>query len=284
LKTNFERVKDILDILCQKHPSTSGPTVRQSIAQLSSSYLGLHDPAREAVDYSSIHAQIGYLYEYVPANADLIFQTLVASASHAHDLLKKTAISMACIGGGPGTELLGLFKYAERRPGKVASIACDIWDHNTPWSAVHRAVASTAPSGITSKIDLEEFNWLTKYKWGGSKYGYQLVTLSYTLSEVWRSNKTGIVSENVDGIICSLHPGTLIIYSDNRGDNFDPNFKSHFLDRPDLEVVSNEDYTHMLIGSDEQASVLAPYREWLGSGAPMSKLTGRATCAALVKV
>jgi len=285
MQTNFERVRMMLDQLCPQF-GLNGQQLATALATLSAGYGSLAK-GTNLIDYSSAATQAAYVYKYVPAHADLIYRELQASRERVRHVFEQPVVNLLCVGGGPGTELLGVLKFKERLPAGGGQLRCRIWDRNAPWEAVIAAAAATAPAQIGVTANFDTFDWQFAGEWDAAAAvgDTDVLTLSYTLSEVWRFNGNGAVSANLNRIICALKPGAVLVYSDNSGQAFDPHFEANLLNRDDLTLLNRTDHTHMLVGSDEQMSDVADYRTWMGSGyGTMCKLTGQATCAAFIKV
>lgn len=285
MPTNFERVKMILDKLCPALPQPDAAKLMQTrLNSLSASYPRITNPNLEPIDYSDPATQAAYLYKYVVANAALVARTLWSSAKVGKQIFQRPKVRIACIGGGPGTELIGVFKYLDHVFPRVKEIDCIILDHHPTWQAVWPVVASTAPTGVSVSVQYERLDMRAASGWFDSP-GFleaDVFTFSYSLSEAWRYNENGGLSALIDTIVSSAAAGSLFIYCDNSGGAFDPNFQREFGDRPDLAVLSESRLDHMLIDGEEESSVLAGYREWVGGNA--TKMTGEATIVAMVKV
>ena len=147
------------------------------------------------------------------------------------------------------------------------------------------AAAATAPAEIKIETGFANFNWYDPGVWEPEHFQHiDVLTLSYTLSEVWRYNDDGSVEANIDRIISALRPGALVLYSDNSGEHFDPHAEAFLFSRADLIDVDRHQHDHMLIGGDEQKDVLQEYRTWMGGSlVTHPKLTGKATSAAFLK-
>lgn len=264
-----------------------GAQVAAALGSLTSGYNSLSVVKALPVDYTALATQVGYVYKYVPAHADLIYCLLNCVKDAARPIFSGEQVRMVCVGGGPGTELIGALKFAERLPKRASSIACEIWDRNLPWQAAVAAATETAPTGLSITTSFAQFDWQSADPLAAlaTIENADVITLSYTLSEVWRYNADNSVSVNLDRIIGALKPGALVLYSDNSGPNFDPYAEKYLFARSDLTVLDRHAHDHMLIGSDEQSSVTADYRQLMGAGSgTMPKLRGNATSAAFLKI
>ena len=70
------------------------------------------------INYEDPLCRLGYLYRHGPANANL-FNTVLSESDSLTETIRhscRRTLNVCAAGGGPGTELLGLAKYLNRRP------------------------------------------------------------------------------------------------------------------------------------------------------------------------
>jgi hypothetical protein len=86
-----------------------------------------------SIDYHDSICRIAYLYRQGPAQAAVIERVLLQS-EHLRAILKnKRELRVVAIGGGPGTELLGLIKLLAKVPNNLANITFDVLDLVPQW-------------------------------------------------------------------------------------------------------------------------------------------------------
>ena len=94
-----------------------------------------------AIDYEDPLVRWAYVFAHVPVQANLFFRVLIEAGRHCrpfgHKLIT-TELSMTVLGGGPGTELLGLAKYYLERaktgePRPQIRIRVDVIDRVGAW-------------------------------------------------------------------------------------------------------------------------------------------------------
>ena len=100
-----------------------------------------------AIEYEDPLCRWAYLFAHVPVQANLFQRVLIEAGRHCEAFGRKLIgdkLSMVVLGGGPGTELLGLAKYYVERAKLVGcreqiEIRVDIidrvaaWVENVPW-------------------------------------------------------------------------------------------------------------------------------------------------------
>jgi hypothetical protein len=116
--TIFELVKIALDELyaqgLRQHGVKLDAAIREQIEYLSRSYGYLRDANRKPVDYRDPATRFAYVYMYVAAHGDYLVQVLekVRSTRGGH-IFDVENIRVSCVGGGPGSDIVGLLKYLD---------------------------------------------------------------------------------------------------------------------------------------------------------------------------
>jgi len=124
----FKTVKSVLDQSISDYCRTTGVAREQALDKLRtflrenrSAYFssgGILFRPKAVLQYRDPLCRMAYLYAYVAANANLVdiafqeFEPL--SAVVAERLASGKPLTVCSLGGGPGSELLGLAKYVER--------------------------------------------------------------------------------------------------------------------------------------------------------------------------
>jgi len=283
VKTNFQRAKLMLDAMVPALPGDGPATVKRKILSLAASYPAIWNPNVQPIDYSDPATQAAYVYTYLGANADLIYRTLRGASAEATALLSQPKPKIACMGGGPGSDLLGLVKFAERLAKPPKKLIVEVLDHQLAWWDMWDHTLSTFDAQFGCAANIRMMDYCKKGDWVKSDEFLKsdIFLFSYSLSEAWRYNADGSVTQFLDKVIKSAKKGSMFVYSDNSGEHFDPHFEREFIARPELSLVHRESYDQTAVSGDEQVSDLEPHRtefvRW-------PKLRLNATCAALVKL
>ncbi|HEV2080437.1 MAG TPA: hypothetical protein VGR19_11155 [Allosphingosinicella sp.] len=158
----------VLDDLVPRVERLLGKSPDERIAkrcgELRRAYRGrLLDESREPVDYSKPTSQIAYVYRTLPAHADWVFEALKTVPLSVQQLLRRGSLKVACIGGGPGTDMLGGVKYAETFGYPKGGINFTVLDREAGWNTPRKSLASTFPPDVVQvyqSLDLVEAdNW-----------------------------------------------------------------------------------------------------------------------------
>lgn len=195
----------MLDAMMPLLPVDGVAAVTQKIISLQSLYPGISDSKTTPIDYSDPATQAAYVFAYLGANADLIYRTLCSARPHAAAILSQPKPKIACMGGGPGSDLLGLVKFAERLPSPPKKLVVELLDHCPEWWSMWDHTLSTFPETISFLANIRVMNYQKNEKWVNN-YEFlesDLFLFSYSLSEAWRYNSNGSITNFIDMIVKS---------------------------------------------------------------------------------
>jgi hypothetical protein len=112
------------------------------------------------IDYEESLCRLGYLFRHAPANATLFERALGLSGALKGKLraAKGSTLQICSVGGGPGTELLGLAKYLFLNPAWMPrSIRFTVLDSVHQWNETWQQLADAVEKKLLlapgSKID-----------------------------------------------------------------------------------------------------------------------------------
>ena len=112
-----------------------------------------------AIPYNQLPCRLGYLYTYVPLNATL-FEKVLSQSQTLRQTLKQASggtLRVCAMGGGPGTELLGLAKrllHSSTPPPR--QIRFTIFDTIGQWSETWDQIAAAVEEEFTSSPAFEQ--------------------------------------------------------------------------------------------------------------------------------
>lgn len=69
--------------------------------------------ANEAIDYSDPATRYAYIRRYVCSHANMVADLIGQTPALRDTFAKQEKVSVCCIGGGPGSDLIGVLKYVE---------------------------------------------------------------------------------------------------------------------------------------------------------------------------
>ena len=124
--------------------------IRAQLDKTSSQYYSEDDPS---IDYQDPLCRLGYLHRYAPVHATLFEHVLRAldEIPMAHFCADKGVLNICAMGGGPGTELLGIAKYLDSpfrwMPPKIAFT---VFDKVPQWSELWQPLADATEDYLSS--------------------------------------------------------------------------------------------------------------------------------------
>src|ERR1044071_5975892 len=109
MPTYFQVVKKVLDQLYADLPKGVGDKeISQALNVLSAKYTNVLNSG--GPDYSSEAVKFAYIFRYTTAHADFL-DTVIRKSKEVCTTIKQEALVVTCIGGGPGSDILGFVKY-----------------------------------------------------------------------------------------------------------------------------------------------------------------------------
>ena len=140
----------------------------------------------KAPSYSDLFTNFAYIYCYVAAHANIVYELL--NLKNSQELARAfdgNIMRLSCLGGGPGSDIIGMLKYTESK-NKLATLKFCVYDREVRW----RDSLSSACNHLTSFPILPTFKILdvtnvetwTKYP---ELLDSDLFTMSYFMSEIY---------------------------------------------------------------------------------------------------
>ncbi len=215
----FEIVRQVLDELYAEIPidddAEKDETIVSEFKRLSILYGQLHLGAE--IEYRSAVTRFAYVYCYVTTHANIVYDRIRFSKA-LEELFDQEQIVVSSLGGGPGSDFLGILKYMLML-GKTARLRCylcdsqDMWDEawvdvgtkvKAPFqtSTVFRRLGVTDPAALSHNKVLEA----------------DLFTLIYFMSEVHR--QADQAQPFFDRLFAKAKPGAMILFVDNNTSKF----------------------------------------------------------------
>jgi len=109
MTTYFQVVKQVLDGLYQDLPAEKRDEgIAGALQHLSNKYRTVLTEG--GPDYSTPEAKFAYIFRYTTAHADFL-DAVIRQCAEIGAQTKQTNLIVSCIGGGPGSDILGFVKY-----------------------------------------------------------------------------------------------------------------------------------------------------------------------------
>ncbi len=255
----FQIVKSVLDDTYVEIPGSASErdaAIRTRIEELRKQYRHLWNGA--SINYRDPVTRFAYVYVYVTSHANLVCQVIKRSKCLRECFQRQGLIHVSCIGGGPGSDLLGILKYIEQYnihvPDKIKCYLVDkeqAWSES--WSDVDEKVNTDIPlSTYFMPIDVsDDDSWAIQKKYLRA----DLFTMIYFLSELYSCREK--VGPYFEHLFREARAESLYLFLDNR----DSAFYSWFDDlcrRNGVQIVDSQEYK-MQMPCDEEKTDLGEY-------------------------
>jgi len=257
----FGLVKNVLDESYSKIKAKADERdalICKRIGELMELYQNL---AKEnAVTYDKPSTRFAYIYKYVTSHANLVYQRI-----RSHRVLRSCfdseQIVVSCIGGGPGSDLVGILKYmsdlSNQDDVEVPKLRCFILDGENAWADAWSDVDDKLQNDFRISTYFIPMDVTKEKDWSQqSKYlSADLFTMIYFASEVYsRRDECDAFFSN---LFSKMKPGALLLYIDNNSPCFTNWFDSIAV-AGGLEIVKSEEEI-VKMTTDEEKTALGEY-------------------------
>ncbi len=182
----FPLVKSVLDDVYAQIPlpnkDAKDEAIRYEIKVLREKYQEL--PYGITIDYSHPITRFAYLYSYVTAHAYTIY-ALIRDTSDLGSLFNINQLRVCCLGGGPGSDLLGMLKFINTKK-KSTTLMCRVYDRQERWreslGSVCNKLTSFSMVPTFRILDVTDAETWIKYPEISQNH---LFIMSFFLSEVY---------------------------------------------------------------------------------------------------
>lgn len=259
----FETVRDVLDELyAEISPSeTREAQVRASLQELTTCYKNLH--AGHAVDYHDAAKRFAYVFRYVTLHSDIIKRT-VESEKSVLNLFGDKKLRIACLGGGPGTDLLGVLKLMDE-VSVINDVTFYLLDREATWQDSWSDISdSLNPGGKIigtsfTKMDVEdEGSWFETKAWLKS----DIYIASFFYSELHRIQEKAKVF--FLSVMEKMKHGSYFIYIDNNSAAFTDGFH-RLAQAGGLELINSKSDERLVLDTGEDSQEIEKYKKIFGS-------------------
>lgn len=261
--TSFKLVKlvldDLISLINKKHGANAEKFIEARIKTLSGEYSNLLSDSREPVDYADPVTRFAYVFSYVAAHSSYVKQRLL-SCPELCSLLKKDAepLRVACIGGGPGSEMLGLLQAAMQVKRK-SPLSVWLLDREESWAETWGEIDERLEADFKLSSSFRQAD-VTNYKTFDNlqkAFSSNLFIFSFFLSEIYSFKESA--SEFFVELTKSMPEGALILYIDNSSEKFTM-YAEEIFNAGSFECVHKETKERIFPSSSEQSSDIEPYK------------------------
>jgi len=228
--TLFELVRQTLDklhascVFVYGDAATADAQIGARLAYLSQSYGDLHKQGGPAIQYADPATRFAYVFRYVASHGDFVNQILrLLRAQIQRPVFHAPHAQIACLGGGPGSDLIGVLKYLESMPDEpVQELQCWQLDNEQNWQEAWAGVNAQLNAKTRFHSFYMTLDATNRMSWGALSAYFQadLFTFSYFISEIMKFNGNGAVADFLGHIFKHAKPGALFLFDDNSSGGF----------------------------------------------------------------
>jgi hypothetical protein len=179
----YEQVQDI-------HGKGADAKIKSAIETLSQSYGKLTDSKLPPIDYADPTTRFAYVFKYVASHADYVRQVLGIVRSELTDhLLKEKKLVVSCLGGGPGSELVGLLHHVlAAGESELEVMTCYLCDREQAWADSWTEIGQELDADIKLFVNFQGLDVTKKGDWAKQRkfLSADLFISCYFASEIVR--------------------------------------------------------------------------------------------------
>lgn len=269
----FQLIKQVLDAEYASIPGTEAARdalINARLKELSQNYRRLASTP-PTLDYGEPATRLAYVFRYVTSHAHLVAAE-AECCDELRELLARDRVIVSCLGGGPGSDFLGLIKHF-MDTSWTGSLRAYLLDREAGWGDAWSDVGERLeemPFGVHShfqQLDVTDSVTWTKQR----KYlEANLFTFIYFISEI---SALGATAEPFfHHLFASAKAGALFLFIDNNADAFVDWFAA-IASRHGLELLHARGRDARLPGNEQKVD-LEPYLSHFG----FPKLTADVQC------
>ena len=246
----FQLIKSVLDeiykdlIINCGNEKKADKKIEEKLDYLINKYKNM--PNGVVIDYKDDATRFAYLFKYVTCHANLVADALESSKCIEHRLDNEILIA-SCIGGGPGSELLGLIKYLGKNSYK-GKVQCYLFDRERSWGESWADINTKLKHAFNISIFQDQFDITIPSSWVNKKYfNSDIFFFIYFLSEVGTAKTLPYLND----LVTNCQKGAIFVYIDNNNPIFYSEIDA-FIRQNKLEILVENKHIQSLNYSEEK--------------------------------
>lgn len=258
----FQLVRSVLDEIYQEilaeHGKDTDELIRQEILKLSSKYKDLL--VKNELSYENPITRFAYIYAYTTAHADAVY-TFIQDFEALKEIFDADVVNVSCIGGGPGSDFLGILKFITLPPPKpVKKLSCLLCDREQSWREAWVDVDQKVDAAFRLSTVFWELDVTDPETWASTSklFHADLFTMIYFMSELYESREDA--RDFFETMVDRAKSGAIFLLIDNNTQAFFTQFDEIAQDRG-LDHVSGGGDLEYTLGWEEQADALDLYNK-----------------------
>ena len=248
----FKSIGNVLDQSVSDWTLNTGLPLDQFVPQVKDAILRMHDEyysrKRPEIPFDDLVYRSAYLYKYAPANAlaveavlndDAKDQRLISSL-----LTSQQRISLCCLGGGPGSEIVGVAKWIVRQQLGATQLEVVVTDKYPQWKGQWESVRDTLNATVSAKrpplvvsrgvARVDVINPVSA-RLPVLGQGFDLYVVSYVVSHIYTPEGLARFRQFMRSVIDSAPKDSKFLFIDRH----EPNWKTAvttLLDYPGIQI------------------------------------------------
>ena len=236
----FKSIGNVLDQCVSDWTLNTGLTLDKFVPRVEEAILHMRDEyysqKRPEISFGDPYYRSAYLYKYAPATALAVEAVLNYDANHQRlisGLLRsKQRISLCCLGGGPGSEIVGVAKWIARQQLDATQLEVVVTDKYPQWKREWKFVRDTLNTNFSagSAISAERRPLVVPKGFVGVDVidpesaqlpaltrGFDLYVVSYVVSHIYTDDGLSQFRRFMRSVIDSAPKGSKFLFIDRGG-------------------------------------------------------------------
>lgn len=216
MATYFQVVKLVLDELYADLPAANRDgEISKALTGLAARYSNVLK--RGGPDYGPDFVKFAYIFRYTTAHADFL-DTIIRRSKEIGEFVKKDAVVVSCIGGGPGSDILGFVKYLLPLQPKP-HVTFFLLDKDQSWGDAWWNLDAILASDLRTSNNFIPVDVTDSATWTKSKAYLKadIFTLIYFLSEIF--SKRDDADKFLRSTFSKMKAGSVLIVLDFKDDD-----------------------------------------------------------------
>jgi hypothetical protein len=215
----FQLIKTVLDEAYSQIPcpnSQKDEAIKKALGDLTEEYKKLLSMG--CLDYSDPVKRFAYIYKYTTSHANFVFNVLTRSGAII-PFFKRPKLTVATIGGGPGSDFLGILKFCQAG-GYSPEIKCLLYDRDPAWGESWQDVGDKISSNFKISTTFQTFDVTEpkSYQFFQKYFASDIFTLVYFMSEVYAMKNQA--NAYFELLFANIPKGAAVVFIDNNHSNF----------------------------------------------------------------
>ncbi|XP_022099008.1 uncharacterized protein LOC110983772 [Acanthaster planci] len=230
------------DLQAEVDGPSKNDRIKQSIQNISQMYKqGLSRASTNfRSDWNDPSNRCAYVFLYLLQHCHLVYHSIHKS-DISKMLSKKKRLKVCCIGGGPGSDVIGLTSFLRENSSLQQSLDCLVLDLYPTWRDTWHLIRRHMPDGLNLSVTYQGCDLVQDSSVGGNVLGFiqQADMLTFvksfsTVSAFFRADSRR--GDLLRSILQEIKPDCFVLFIDNKHLR-DKEFQQQFASRAGLKLV-----------------------------------------------